>query len=288
MKIRYRIPADDGGPGRGDPLTTYQVYSVPDSGSSFGFRVLSWNGTVGTAGGNNKRVDSDDLLFPDDNFGETNPERVFSYCGSHSINGPSLSYFPVAVQTTKTNVGDNSIRVTPWRKAYRAINRFNPRELTFRQVKESEGINGTIKYGLARDAVVFSNGPDDPRYEFPLAIPHRPAAARWTEVENGSHANSDIMITHRITTSSSTGNVLLNSNEISKQLHNEHMDRSRVRRICPRRINNPNVMSFTVNLNDTNNDGGRFTYDYTGLVRKETVVSTTLVVHFEPELVCYE
>ena len=274
LKIRYRIPANnDSGGGGSSPTNVYKIYSAEDAGHFSGYKLLR-NASSGLI--LNGNLASDELLF-------TSDERVFSIGGNNSINGPNLFIFPFGVPTTNASGGGTSTRSTPWRKAYRSINRFNPREINFRQFKEAS-YDGTIHYDFVRGPAIPSNNTESETYSYPAAIPHRPPAMHIDETSNGSNGRNEILITNKISSFSSTGTVRIVGGKPVLSHNADHWIDNTTDGFVLEESNNPNVMSFTANLNDTNNDGGQFTYDYDGLVScKETVIPAYSgeILHFD-------
>ena len=272
LKIRYRMPADGAGGGE-SPTNVYKIYSAEDADHSSGYKLLTNSSSTRILNGN---LSSNELLF-------TSDERVFSIGGNNSINGPNLFIFPFGVPTTNSSSGGTSTRLTPWRKAYRSINRFNPREITFRQFKDGQ-YDGTIHYDFVRGPAIPSNNTESPTYNYPAAIPHRPPTMHINETTNGSNGRNEILITNKISSFSSTGTVRIVGGKPILSFDSEHWIDDTTDGFVLEESNNPNVMSFTANLSDTNDAGGRFTYDYTGQVScKETVIPAYSgeILHFE-------
>ena len=277
LKIRYRVPVPSGDGGEGDggsPTTTYKIYSTPDGSN---YKLLSNNGTTKISQGD---LASPELLFDQD-------ARVFTIGGTHTINGPNFGPFNFGVPTTTTTDAGVTTRLTPWRKAYRSINRFTPREITFRQTRTGESpLDGTIKYNLKRGPAIPISDMDNLNFTFPLAIPHRPAALQWKVFANGGHGNNQILIDNDVESRESTGTVHFQGSDPSFVWNaNQWIDPSSDGYVIDE-LNDPNVISFTVNTTDQSSEGaGRFNYDYNGKVScKETVIPAYSgeILYFDP------
>ena len=282
LKIRYRVPVPSGsggggGGGGGSPTTTYKIYSTPDGSN---YKLLSGSST--------KRIRDGDLASPELLFDQD--ARIFTVGGSHTINGPNFGPFNFGVPTTTTTDGGVTTRLTPWRKAYRSINRFTPREITFRQTRTGESpLDGTIKYNLKRGPAIPVNDMDNLDFTFPLAIPHRPAALQWKVYANGGHGNNQILIDNDVESREYNGNVHFQGSDPNFPNFvwdaNQWIDPSSDGYVIDE-LNDPNVISFTVNKNDQSSEGvGRFNYDYNGKVScKETVIPAYSgeILYFDP------
>ena len=254
LKIRYRIPADDGG-GRGDPLTTYKIYSQFDDETPL---YLVHNSTR-----NAEDYFSNAEFFLDGDF---TTASVISMGGVKKALSNGLSKVPFGLETTTSE--DSRIRVTPWRKAYRFINRFSPKEMTVKTLSSDETAQATTKIVLNRGPAVPTSDTDSPEHTYPLAIPHRPPATQRSNQINDQRGA--IFVAH----SEVSRELLDGSSSVTALAWNtkDWLDSS-TEGFVLEESNNPNVMSFTANLSDTNDAGGRFTYDYTGLVScKQTVI----------------
>ena len=267
LKIKYRIPTTGGG-GDPTPAATYQFYSLPEGD---GYKKLATNSSAFAR----DHIQSSEHQVLIDSGG------IFTVGAGRAVNGVNISTngLPWGVNTTKddqtTEGGNVSVRVTPWRKGYRAANRFVPKEATIRRKKVSTGTNAFIRQNMTLGIAASSQTGDDIKY--PEAILHAPTLTQLESGQGGGGGKGDIIFnTERI------GNVQL----LSGGFANEDLDSASDFMVSGfehtieetddsgNPLNGyileetaPNRITFTANMAHTGNERGLIpAFDYTGHV----------------------
>jgi hypothetical protein len=263
LRIKYRVATDP------NPTVIYNFYSKDETslpGSSSAQAVTSLE------------CDQNSVLFEavDGNDG------VFDMGGVVYSNFISRSFrsFPFGVPTTLVDASTDTSRVTPWRKGYRALNRFRFKEVNLKQVRAIvPPLDGTLKFELSPKsaALSFNNSTT-----YPNAIPHRPALIHEKRSSAGSSGRGNICFTHTITLLESTGTV----NEGLPNTATHTVERGTNGILVEE--GQSNQITFIVNTSDTGNhpliDSTGDNYNYTGKIS----CASTVIPAYSGEILAFD
>ncbi len=262
LTVRYKVPRDTGGGGE-TPRAIYKFYSNrTDTGE---YNSINWN---------SQSMSLASLDHPEIFEGAEPGEGYWvspSGMASHNLTN-GINFLPLGVNTTKNRESGTEpfTRLTPWRKAYRLLNRFRPKTVFFRQ-RSSSGQTDILARVETKDVV--SQFVENQSY--PSAIPHSPPCV----FEEGNETNrTNICIAHKLTLLESSdpdqqapGNIvsyLTGNSTIESELGDGWIFEE----------GNPDTITFTINREDetislpsSNGHPGIATvtdnivnYDYTG------------------------
>jgi len=302
LRIRYRIPAPDNTSNVTDPDrdATNKIFkfSTDTSNSTFGYHHFSNNGVQPL----NQWIG--DLENDPKNyfFGDDNGNSILAGLGGirqpnwgqwHTgiMDGPKATGFnAIELSTTFVTVEgpDKEKRVTPWRKAYRFLNRFkfNGASISlFHQAGNGfPDAEGKAFFNMKYDIVSGPISQGQRGIEYPLSCVHRPPCLYAADLsEENDLGSNHITLGHSITDSSlESGNWW--------EADNRDYDGNGVTDPSWNRVsakyyiepdgygwqlkeqNNPDSITFTLNLSDAGSRSGLGDYDFTGSVSCTDIV----------------
>ena len=225
LKIRYRIPADTeddvpGGGGGGSALQIYTFYSAENSSLAWGYSDFSNSGTLNTDDTNwigDSSQDPDSHILRSSNTDDT--AIITGLGGMRQQNwgnwqdqgdGPNATGFnAIQLNTNFVDPGaseDREKRITPWRKAYRFLNRFtfNGAELSlwWDDASQPGVVTGKAYFEMKYNHVFGRTPIGDRGLEFPPACIHRPPCFYAGDPDTqGQLGSNSITLGHSITKS---------------------------------------------------------------------------------------
>ena len=290
LRVKYKLPdPSDPTPDPPQVTETYRFYSQP---SGAGYKNLASNSSIEA----NQKIEIDGPLdssaVPNNTTflnGSVDPAitEIFGVGACRTINGLNFGgNLPFGVKTQTEDLssagGPVRSRKTPWRKGYRAINRFTPKEATIRKVQE--GVNGYMRANLTLS--VAQSSVDDPSINTPEAILHKPILCQWDGPINGSHGknqmcfgatpfkdSADDQILELLSSADSFGGAESQSakyfmrsgpaHTLEREDHNGNSTNGYVLE-----SSNPNTITFFADMADADTDplGTRPPYDFRGKV----------------------
>jgi hypothetical protein len=270
LRIKYRVATDP------NPTVIYKFYSKEASAGS----LISLQANSSREASTTLVCDEHPILIND----VDSDLSVFDFGGSIKSNfiGTSLGDFPFGVQTTR----DGVFRLTPWRKGYRALNRFRFKEINLRQVNPTSGLNGTLEFGLSPKSAGLRRLDLDPnRRTYPNAIPHRPAVIQERNSSATASGRGNISFTHEKTLLSSTGTV---NESLPSATHTVERNTDGI----VIEEGQPDEILFTINKNDVGShpistapsDGSGNNYNYAGKVS----CATTVIPAYSGEILAFD
>ena len=302
LRIRYRIPAPDGRSTPSDPPSRIFKFSMKENTSnSWGYHNFNSSGTVRTALWEHDPDNDPDQSF----FDKSSPHANAIITGLGGIrqnnwgmwhtgiqDGPLATGFN-AIELNTTNVTaegpDKEKRITPWRKAYRFINRFKFNGALISCFHQAGGgfpnAEGKAFFNMKYDIV---SGPQpaggESGIEYPLSCIHRPPCLYAQLPDDSGIGNGHITLGHSITDSS------LESGDWWEE-DNRDYDGNGVTDPSWNRVsakyyiepdgygwqlkeqNNPDTISFTLNLSDAGSRSGLGDYDFTDSISCKDIVT---------------
>ena len=308
LKIKYRIPAvESEGQYRSSTLNNdtpssgvYTFYSAPNTENPWGFVSFSKDGVNKTDPGNwitDPTEDPNNHLLMSSNFDNTaliqglggiRQSNWGSWTTSSGLDGPSTTGFNAIQLNTNFSSQNNKTRITPWRKAYRFLNRFtfNGADLSL-YWDDPSIMSGTLEgrayFEMKYDHVSGSLPAGERGIQYPDACIHRPPCFYASDVDNqGDLGDNHITLGHSITKSNNLGSrwwSIGDDYDLDGNLdpswnrwnanYYTHPEGSGYQLI---EKNNPNAMSFTLNLQDAGSRTGLPNYDFTGSVSCTDIV----------------
>jgi hypothetical protein len=270
LRIKYRVATDP------NPTVIYKFYSKEASAGS----LISLQANSSREASTTLVCDEHPILIND----VDSDLSVFDFGGSIKSNfiSTSLGDFPFGVQTTR----DGVFRLTPWRKGYRALNRFRFKEINLRQVNPTSGLNGTLEFGLSPKSAGLPRLDLDPNPRtYPNAIPHRPAVIQERNSSATASGRGNISFTHEKTLLSSTGTV---NESLPSATHTVERNTDGI----VIEEGQPDEILFTINKNDVGShpistapsDGSGNNYNYAGKVS----CATTVIPAYSGEILAFD
>ena len=270
LKIKYKLPTTNSDDDNSDDLpaaTQYSFYSKYDADNNPVY--LSWNGVATSI--NKLELDS---------YSETG-DPIFVGSDKLTPRGGAMQ-FPNAHGKFHTGIfanydGDQQ-RTTPWRKAYRYLNRFDTKSVVIEHTdgpNSDYGTSGKAKFNFKPDHVHKKDSAGGVAIEYPKSIPHRPPCLYSTQTATASRT---IVVSRRITSTEliegswfdteDNGDLRWGVYNIKQWIPNGGEG------LVVEENSSPNKIYFTVNLEDNGNGSQEFPdYDYTGVIScKGTVV----------------
>lgn len=206
LRVKYKLPdPSDPTPDPPQETETYRFYSQP---SGIGYKNLATNSSIDA----NQKIEIDgppdpsavpnNTTFLDGRDADATSDppttpitEIFGVGASRTINGLNFGgNLPFGVKTQTEDLssagGPVRSRKTPWRKGYRAINRFTPKEATIRKVQTSSGVDGYMRANLTLS--VAQSNQDNLSINTPEAILHKPILCQWDSTVSGSHGKNQI------------------------------------------------------------------------------------------------
>ena len=268
LKIKYTLP-ERGGIDDDPQGAIYRFYSILREDETY--TPLATNGTqrpelVMESDESQSLIEGSDSLFT---VGGSRDINVINFAS-----GGNLSWgVKTTLEDQTTEGNDPSVRVSPWRKGYRAANRFVPKEVTLRKRKESTSTNAILKSDLTLGMSRNNNSTES--MNFPEAMLHSPSLAQLSNVTgSGNGGNGQILYT-----TAKLGNVELVSgslgNDTAGNLMASGFDHTIERSndddlglsgyILQSSV--PNKISFTANMDHSGNANGSLpAFDFSGKV----------------------
>ena len=269
LRIKYRVATDP------NPTVIYKFYSKEASAGS----LISLQANSSREASSTLVCDEHPILIDD----VDSDLSVFDFggCIKSNFSSESLGDFPFGVQTT---LRDGVFRLTPWRKGYRALNRFRFKEINLRQVNPTSGLNGTLEFGLSPKSAGLPRLDPNPT-TYPNAIPHRPAVIQERNSSAAESGRGNISFTHEKTLLSSTGTVN-ESLPSAKHTVERNTDGIVIEE------GQPDEILFTINKNDVGShpistapsDGSGNNYNYAGKVS----CATTVIPAYSGEILAFD
>ena len=198
LRVKYKLPdPSDPTPDPPQETETYRFYSQP---SGAGYKNLATNSSIDAKQKIEIDGPPDSSAVPNNTTflnGSLDPAitEIFGVGGCRTINGLDFGgNLPFGVKTQTEDLssagGPVKSRKTPWRKGYRAINRFTPKEATIRKVQTSSGADGYMRANLTLS--VAQSTKDNPSINTPEAILHKPILCQWDGTASGDYGKNQI------------------------------------------------------------------------------------------------
>ena len=199
LRVKYKLPdPSDPTPDPPQVTETYRFYSQPSDAD--GYINLSSNSSIEA----NQKIEidgpPDSSAVPNNTTflnGSVDPAitEIFGVGACRTINGLNFGgNLPFGVKTQTEDLssagGPVRSRKTPWRKGYRAINRFTPKEATIRKVNSGVGVDGYMRANLTLS--VAQSSQDNASINTPEAILHKPILCQWDGTVSGSHGKNQM------------------------------------------------------------------------------------------------
>lgn len=264
LTVRYKVPQDTGGGGE-TPRAIYKFYNS----------INQFTGEYNTIRWNSQSMNLASLDHPEI-FAGAEPGQGYwvtpSGMGAFNISG-SVGLLPLGVNTTTNQESETEpiIRITPWRKAYRLLNRFRPKTIFFRQ-RSNAGETDILAQVETKDVVsrFFAS------QSYPSAIPHSPPCV----FEEGSVSQrANICIAHKLTLLESSNPDQQAPGSILSHLTGDSTIESELGDGWIFEEGSPDTITFTINREDKTTGPGQsfnghpgvasptanaINYDYTG------------------------